>query len=226
VRVWRRTGAAGVVGRVVCRFEVEPDAWVLGRELFRRRHRPTGTPLTTAATNNLLLDLHAVRELDLRFDPSLGRSGGEDTLFTRALVRSGASLVWCDEAVVLDMVPAARVTRRFVRVRTWAHGCTSVRMDLRMAAGPVQRTVVRLLSAASGVARLIGGALAWGRGAVSGDLGMRARAARTMLRGAGMLTGAVGLVVEEYADGGPRLRPERRPSGPAVSSRVRPLRAR
>jgi succinoglycan biosynthesis protein ExoM len=216
LRVWRRTGAAAVVGRVVSTFEVEPDAWVAGGGFFVRRTLPTGSPVTTAATNNLLLDLRVVRALDLWFDPSLGRSGGEDTLFSRTLARSGARLVWCDEAVVVDVVPADRVTRAFVRGRAWAHGCTSVRIDLRIAAGPAERAAVRARAAAAGAARLAGGAVGWAGGAVRRRVDQRARATRTALRGLGMLTGAAGLVVEEYADGGPRLVRERRTAPPRV----------
>jgi succinoglycan biosynthesis protein ExoM len=216
--VWRADpGVGGVVGRVVSTFDVAPTPWVTAGGFFRRRSLATGTPVQTAATNNLLLNMDVVRRLDLWFDDSLGRSGGEDTLFTRTLVRGGARLVWCDEAVVVDVVPAERVTRSFVCGRAWAHGCTSVRIDVRMARDAGERVRVRLRAALAGALRIAGGTARVVDGIVTGRIERRARGVRTVLRGIGMVTGAAGLVVEEYAETGPRVRREgRRPSATTV----------
>ena len=99
LRTWSATGAAGVVGRVRAEYVAgELDPWIAAGGFFARRSLPTGSAVTVAATSNLLLDLGQVRDLGVRFDPALGAGGGEDTLFTRSLARSGGRLVWCDEA--------------------------------------------------------------------------------------------------------------------------------
>ena len=85
--------AAAVMGRVVSKFSGELDPWIAAGRFFQRRRMPTGTQITVAAAGNLLLDLRQVRALGIRFDPNLGLSGGEDTLFSRLLVRHGAR--WC-----------------------------------------------------------------------------------------------------------------------------------
>ena len=72
------------------------------------RFDATGTRLEVAATNNLLLDLRAVRAAGLRFDVDLGTQGGEDTLFTRQLVASGGLLTWCAEAALRVQGRSAR----------------------------------------------------------------------------------------------------------------------
>ena len=90
------------------RFAETPDPWIAAGRFFDRRRLPTGTDLEVAATNNLLLDLAVVRRLGLRFDAAFGLSGGSDTLFTRELVASGERMVWCDEAIVYDIVPTDR----------------------------------------------------------------------------------------------------------------------
>ena len=96
-------------------FEVEPDAWVKSGSFFDRRRLPTGTELDVAATNNLLLDLHQVRELGPRLRPAVRaeRWRRHDVHPYPAPPRRGA-IIWCDEAVVVDVVPAARVTRDWV----------------------------------------------------------------------------------------------------------------
>ena len=114
---------AGVVGPVVSRWETTPDPWILAGRFFDRRRLPTGTAVHVAATNNLLLDRAVVGSL--RFDEAFGLSGGSDTLFTRRLVGGGARMVWCDEAVVTDVVPADRLTRGWVLRRARRMGCSS-----------------------------------------------------------------------------------------------------
>ena len=43
-----------------------------------------------------------------RFDPAFGRSGGEDSELFGRMLRAGARFCWCDEAIVTELVPAAR----------------------------------------------------------------------------------------------------------------------
>jgi hypothetical protein len=50
------------------------------------------------------------------------------------------------------------------------------------------------------------GAIRWGLGAAIRDLRHQARGTRSLLRGVGMIGGACGLVFEEYARDGRRLR--------------------
>ena len=88
---------------------------------------PPERRIDVAATNNLLLDMTQVRRLGLEFDEAFGISGGSDTLFSRQLVARGASMVWCDEAVVTDQVPArqghARVGARSGHSALATPGC-------------------------------------------------------------------------------------------------------
>lgn len=195
---WHRTGAALVAGAVVSAFPSEPDAYIRAGDFFRRRRLTTGTPLTVAATNNLLLDLHVVRRLGLRFDPSFGLSGGEDTLFTRRLARAGARMVWCDEAIVTDAVPAARLTRSWVLARALSSGNSVARVELALAAGRLSRGRTRAVVAGSGLPRLVGGGTRWVWGVATGSLPHRAKGLRSAARGAGMVLGALGLVHLEY----------------------------
>ena len=192
------TGADAVAGAVVSRFAAPLDPWIAAGGFFARRRPPTGTDVATAATNNLLLDLAAVRGRDLRFDPALGLAGGSDTAFTRSLSRSGGRIVWCDEAVVTDVVPAARATRGWVLRRAWRSGNSSVVVDVGLAAGPVARARTRFAGAARGLPRLAGGGARWAGGALTGSRADRARGLRTAARGGGMVAGALGRSYAEY----------------------------
>ncbi|MDO4901456.1 glycosyltransferase family 2 protein [Actinomyces sp.] len=126
VSTYRDTGAVAVTGPVESVFDAEPEPWVAAAPVFARASRASGSRLRSAATNNLLLDMAVVRRLGLRFDPRFAFTGGEDTFFTRSLTSCAGALVWCDEAVVTETVPAERANREWVLTRaqrnaeTWA----------------------------------------------------------------------------------------------------------
>ncbi|MDQ1733123.1 MAG: succinoglycan biosynthesis protein ExoM [Pseudonocardiales bacterium] len=192
------TGADAVAGAVVSAFSGPLDAWISAGNFFNRRRLVTGTAIDVAATNNLLLDLHTVRRLGLSFDERFGQSGGSDTLFTRALVASGARMVWCDDAVVLDNVPVERMTRRWVVLRALRSGNSWSRTSIALAGSARDRLRVRVALTARGLPRLLGGLLRYGLGTLARSHSHQARGLRTLARGGGMLTGAYGYVYHEY----------------------------
>lgn len=206
LRTHEQFGADVVQGPVDSQFEVEPESWLLACGFLHRRRLETGTQLDVAVTNNLLLDLHVVRKSGIRFDPELGTSGGEDTLFTRQLHRAGASMVWCAEAIVYDVVPASRATRSWVRQRAVSTGNATAIVTLKLNSGAIHRTIARVALTGRGIARIVSGAARIGVGRATRSEVVQGRATRTMLRGVGMALGAWGYAYLEYArDGGPRL---------------------
>lgn len=216
VSTWADTGAGAVVGPVVSSFEGEVDPWVVAGGFFERRRPPTGARVDVAATNNLLLDLAVVASAGLVFDERFGLSGGSDTLFTRRLHAAGAEMVWCDEALVTDRVPAARTTRRWVLARALRSGNSWSRTSLALlrgsssgplsgpSSGPARVRGARVrgdLLARGGVRALGGGArLVAGTALRAAGRGpeQQARGARTLARGAGMVGGALGWTYVEY----------------------------
>lgn len=187
-----QTGAAAVVGRVIPRYEHTPDPWIEAGGFFVRKHYPTGTLRPAAATNNLLLDLRELRALGLRFNEDFGATGGEDTLLTRSLVAAGKKLVWCDEAICTDLVPAERATRPWVLRRARSHANTSVRVELALQEGKAQRALVRARAGVGGILRAGVGVARQSLGTVARRQTDQARGARLRERGIGMLAGALG----------------------------------
>ncbi len=188
---------AAVVGSVVSTYAVEPDAWVRAGGFFSRRRLPSGTRVDVAATNNLLLDLDVVRRLGLRFDLAFGLGGGEDMLFSRQLRARGGQIVWCDEAVVTDVVPAERVSRRFVLVRAMSYGNTWSLTSVA-AASARSRPVVRARLVVQGAARVVLGAGRALLGTARRSATDQARGLKTAMRGVGMVGGALGLRHQAY----------------------------
>lgn len=196
---WNEQRPAGILGRVVSVFAIERDPWLVGARAFLRPAHATGDRLRAAATNNLLLDLDVVRRNGLRFDPRMGMSGGEDSLFTQQLVRSGGTLLWCDEAVVLDHIPAERLRRSWVLKRAYRGGTVAVTVDRALASGFAAQLLGRGRHAAGGLGRVLLGGIRVVWGSVRRDMGHRARGERGIARGAGMIAGSLGYTYQEYA---------------------------
>jgi GT2 family glycosyltransferase len=193
-----QTASAAVVGPVISEYAAEPDPWIKAGRFFDRRRLPSGTQIDVAATNNLLLDLRQVRAFGLRFDEAFGISGGSDTLFTRELHQRGGTLVWCDEAVVIDQVPMERLTRRWVLLRALRSGNSWSRTSVKLSGSIVDRSLVRLRLTGRGVLRTASGTGQYVVGFVTRNTARRARGLRTAARGIGMLGGAYGYVYSEY----------------------------
>ncbi|MFT3945103.1 MAG: glycosyltransferase family A protein [Ancrocorticia sp.] len=199
INTWRNFGhPSAVAGRVIPRYEVAPSDWIIAGGFFDRPHHPTGTPLNAASSGNLLLDLHQVRTYGVEFDRSLGLSGGEDTLFTTTLIAKGGNIVFCDEAGVIDVVPADRSTREWVLKRKWFHGNTAATTRLRHASG-VRQWGVRFVLVAGGAVRVVVGLVRVAAGKLTRNLSLNARGWKLTSRGRGMIAGGLGRVRSEYA---------------------------
>jgi glycosyltransferase involved in cell wall biosynthesis len=199
---WFEHRPAAVAGRVVAEFETEPSPWILAGGFFTRRSLPTGTRVDAAAAGNLLLDLAQVRTLGIGFDRALGLRGGEDTLFTRSLTGAGGVILWCDESVIVDLVPSDRATTRWVLARRFSHGSTSSNVEVGMAPTPLLRIRARVGAAAAGVALVGSGLARAGYGTARRSVPDQAHGMRSAARGAGRVVGAFGLRYREYKRSG------------------------
>jgi succinoglycan biosynthesis protein ExoM len=196
---WQGSGAAAVMGRVFSQLEGELDPWVQAGQFFERPRMPTGRSITVAAAGNLLLDMRQIRELDVRFDERLGLTGGEDTLFSRTLANRGGRMVWCDESVADDYVPADRMTRSWLLKRAWSHGNAASLVELYLVSGRQNQLLVRIRECRRGLFRIAGGSARYLFGLGTHSYWHQARGLRTLYRGGGMVSAAVGLRYQEYA---------------------------
>jgi glycosyltransferase involved in cell wall biosynthesis len=204
IAMYVATTPTAVAGRVVTRFPDRVDAWVLQSGAFVRPTRFHGQTMREAATNNLLLDIGGVSRLGLSFDERFGLTGGSDSMFTLQLTRRGGTIRWAQDAMVIEQEDPARLTRSWVLRRTFRFGNTSARVRIALARTRDRRFVERVRAFARGGVRAVGGSARWGFGAASGSLRHRAHGQRTLVRGLGMMAGALGYAHDEY---GRRRRP-------------------
>lgn len=127
VRRQRSTDADVVLGRVNAVYAADAPEWMRRQDLHSTRAvvRCDGT-IDTGYTCNVLFRTTVLH--GRRFDPALGRTGGEDTLFFHALHAAGARIVEAPEAVVAEAVPPARARMGWLVARAFRSGQTHALM--------------------------------------------------------------------------------------------------
>ncbi len=108
---------------------LSPVSSVSDADAYRRRKYtrdagvPTGTRLARwSGIGNTILDKSRCFSRPEPFDPALGLTGGEDTMFLHQLLRAGRKLVWCAEAAVYETVPADRLDAKYLLRRAFRGG--------------------------------------------------------------------------------------------------------
>jgi GT2 family glycosyltransferase len=193
--VQRAAGADVVTGTVLPMFEEDPPAWALEGRFFERPRFATGQRITYARTSNVLIAARVFPAGDpAPFNEAMGLSGGDDTHFFLRAWLQGHCIVWADEAVVHELVPASRTTTRWLLNREYRRGNTLSLCLRDLQDSPwrrVRRTGLGLLNIGRGAAAALIGVVR-GRAAVLTGL-------QRIWFGAGLLTGLVGLRYDEYA---------------------------
>jgi len=151
-RTYRRFPVDGVLGPVLPYFEGTPPQWLVKSGLCVRTAFTTGTVLSVSKymrTGNVLLRRHLLGGKEPPFDPSRGRTGGEDTAFFASMLRQGRSFVWCNEARVYEAVPQERQQRSYYVQRALTRGVTEAENEPLLSFGTVKSLVAVVLYSAS-----------------------------------------------------------------------------
>ncbi len=112
-----------VSGPALPRFDAEIDPDLAGYLGSLRNERPEdGTELECTSTGNLLICTRWLERQDQWLDESYGTAGGSDTEWTRRSQRAGARIVHADRAQVWHHLSAPRMTRRWIRRRSYRVG--------------------------------------------------------------------------------------------------------
>ena len=134
-----------------------------------------GAPCRLEAGGNFLMTAEALDAAGPPwFDPSWGRTGGEDLAFFTALARRGGTMRWAARAIVHEPVAPERLDPDWLRARVVNIANTRVRIMQRLEPGPRARAVRGVKTAGLSAAAL---ALS-GAGLASAALAARGRLLR------------------------------------------------
>jgi succinoglycan biosynthesis protein ExoM len=117
-----RQGANSVFGPCEAIYPANSPSWIKAGAYHSNRIPQDWIPIDTGYTSNVLVDMKFVRQHGLRFDISLGRTGGEDTLFFHAMYRKGGVLRYASEAVVFEHVAPSRINLGWIVRRRYRAG--------------------------------------------------------------------------------------------------------
>lgn len=122
-KVYKSSGADGVLGPVKPYFESEPMPWVKKGGFFERPTHPTGYRMSwgQSRTGNVLFRKDILNGLEPPFRSTFGMAGEDMDFFRRAMNR-GCAFVWCNEAVAYEEVPPSRCTRSYLLKRALLRG--------------------------------------------------------------------------------------------------------
>ena len=109
-----------VVGPVFPQYPPGTPPWLVAANPLYVDWGQRGKLLDTGRSGNVLI--RRARIGTLRFDPKLGKTGGEDTDFFSRLHRAGAKLVATDDARIHEEVPATRLAPGYIRRRALRSG--------------------------------------------------------------------------------------------------------
>jgi succinoglycan biosynthesis protein ExoM len=139
-----KDGIAGVLGPVKSYFDEQPPKWVIKCKFYERPTHPTGFVIDwrEGRTGNVLLKKQIFEGGELSFNPEFHRGG--DTDFFRRMIEKGYVFIWCDEAVVYEVVPPARWTRTFMLKRALLRGTITLQ-NPNFGVGSVAKSMIAVL---------------------------------------------------------------------------------
>jgi succinoglycan biosynthesis protein ExoM len=119
-----RFSADVVLGPVVPVLPPATPAWILRGRFYDWPRMNTGArvPANRLRFGNVLLRAALLHRDAEPFDPACGLTGGEDGDLLTRLVQRGASIVWCDGAVVLEPVDPSRLSLQWLLLRALRGG--------------------------------------------------------------------------------------------------------
>ena len=193
---WARAEEAacdGWFGPVIPVFETWCTPW-LDPSFFANPRFASGTRITRYGAHTCNAFVRRALFRDARFDPALGRSGGEDTALFCKLSLRGARFEWCDDAIAREFVPVERQRPGFLVRRSFRGGCTHAQLEHDLGRVPSRSAAITQSLAAAGVLSLAGAVML---------LGGRARSLGVMRHAAvqlGKVWGHLGGTFLEYSD--------------------------
>lgn len=148
-----------------------------------------GAELEVAFTNNCLISTSLLKKSSIRFDPALGRVGGEDMAFFQEMRRGGARIAFAEQAFVYENQPLERLTYKYQLRRHFWHGNSSVVTSLRAGKSRCRMFIHGVATCIRALYRPI-------KRMVSAETPQFAYSLAQLFEGVGKMVGAFGIKIE------------------------------
>jgi len=153
------SGWDAVLGPVKALYGPDAPRWIALGDFHSTRPAPVGGRILKGYAGNVLIRRRAMEAAGLRFDPRLGRQGGEDDDFFYRLTDAGGSIGFAPDALAFEPVPPQRASLTWLLKRSFRTGQTHAARLLGRHRGPARVAQIGL-AGAKGSACLAGAAVA------------------------------------------------------------------
>jgi GT2 family glycosyltransferase len=183
-----------VTGPVLPHFVDTPPTWAVEGRFFEKTGKTTGQIINNCFAHVYTSNLLARTEIfhKVKFNEQFALNGTDDTHLFMQIDEAGFKIVWSNEALVTEWIPASRTTTRWMLQRAFRRGNGFALCEITI--NPSIQ--VRIMRTMKGVVHLIRGL-----GLTVLSLGRKVRliqSLQTILLGAGMIVGVLGKQYNEY----------------------------
>lgn len=127
IRFHANNNSEATIGRVESIYSENVPNWIKDSKYFEKKRAKTGKQKRYAATSNIIYDLKIFKDWKLRYDERFALSGGTDNYLAAEILYKGGSILYCDEALVTEEVPAHRANIHWILKRIYRSRVNDVR---------------------------------------------------------------------------------------------------
>lgn len=190
----REHDADAIAGPVLPHHDPQVSEWMISGGFFDEREpNLTGEEVRVLGMGNQLIKREWLDKIDGPFNRELALTGGEDPYLWGQLFRLGLRMIWCNEAVVYERIPASKATASWLLMRHFNYGIAGSRV-VREVESSLMARINRLIRC---LGRMCQGVVLFPFSIFRGRAAML-RSAQYVSRGIGGLLGIAGVQYHPY----------------------------